>query len=127
MKRYYFDLAAKIANNNDGRTFNLGAVGIRSDGVIVCARNGKSFSTKTEYFIKNIKSHAEGRVIRKLNKNSIIYLTRIINDGYAIAKPCDGCSILIKAKKIKKVYYTIDNYTYGVWDVSNDFHCISNF
>jgi hypothetical protein len=117
MKQYYFDLAIKIAKYNDDRTYCLGSVGIRTDGVLVCSRNGNSFSTKTNKFSKDIRSHAEGRILRKLNIGSTIYIARIKkeDDSIAIAKPCKNCSCMIKAKKIDKVYYTIDSSTYGLW------------
>lgn len=112
----YFNMAAKIANFEDDRTFTLGAIGIRTDGVLVNARNGNSFSTKFPIFRRDVKSHAEGRILRKLDSGSIIYITRIKNDNsFGLSKPCSGCSCLIKAKKIEKVYYTIDDDTFGLW------------
>lgn len=117
MNPYYFDLATKIANYNDGRTYYMGAVGIRTDGVLVCSRNGNSFSTKTSKFSKDIRSHAEGRIIRKLNINSTIYIARIRKEDQrlAMAKPCKNCSCIIKSRRIQRVYYTIDENTYGLW------------
>lgn len=117
MKKNYFDLAIRIAQFNNHKSYCFGAVGIRSDGVMVCARNGQSFSTKVDsVFIKNIKSHAEGRIVRKLNIGSIIYVARVTKENeVSLAKPCKGCSCIIKSKKISKVYYTIDNNYYGVW------------
>lgn len=112
----YFIEAKKIAEYYDERTYYLGAIGIRSDGVLVKSRNGNSFSTKTNKFIKNIHSHAEGRLIKKLNINSVIYVARITKDNcFACAKPCSGCSNIIRSRRISKVYYTIDDDNYGLW------------
>lgn len=124
----YFNEAKKIAEYYDERTYCLGAIGIRSDGVLVRSRNGNSFSTKTDKFIKNIHSHAEGRLIRKLNINSIIYIARITRENaFACAKPCSGCSNIIKANRISKVYYTIDNNRYGLWIPKTNQNIIFNF
>lgn len=124
----YFDLAASIADFNDNRTFMLGAVGIRSDGVLVCARNGNSFSTKWNSFHKNIKSHAEGRILRKLDCDSTIFISRIKDkDTFVKAKPCDNCAVAIKGRRVYKVYYTIDDECFGLWYPKQDKTIIYNF
>ncbi len=118
---------------NDRREFWLGCVGIRKDGAIVSSKNGpvnlslpedKTVKTRKNVFYPN--SHAEGRVLRKLGYGGILYVTRIsrLNGGYVLAKPCNMCSVLIKSKRVKKVYYTINNTQYGVWDVSKNIHTI---
>lgn len=117
--------AAKIAvptDPNDKRNFILGAVGIRKDGVIVSAKNGAVIcSTFDEYRIIS-DAHAECRVIRKLGKQGVIYVSRVLKkDGtLAMARPCGACRLRIQAAQVRRVYYTIDEYHYGIYDPHHD-------
>lgn len=117
----YINIAIEMAKFEDDRTFKLGAVGIRTDGVIVTSRNGNSFSTKINNFQRNIKSHAEGRILRKLDHESVLYIARIKGDNeIGLAKPCKGCCCMIRSKKISNVYYTIDNNYFALWIPKTD-------
>ena len=113
--------ASKIAipnNKLDKRSFWLGAIGLRSDGVSVCSKNGASaFSTSVEAYHFTPHSHAEGRVVRKLGKHGIVYVARVARKDktLAMARPCSMCRILLRSYKVKKVFYTIDNNHYGIW------------
>lgn len=128
----YFEIAANMAKpqtNNDRRAFWLGAVYIRADGKIVKARNGESFSTKYESFSSHPAYHAEGRVLRKADHEGILYVARISrnNGDLALAKPCPKCSTLIEKYKVRYVYYTIDPFNFGIWNVCKDIHIIKSF
>lgn len=127
-----FKLAGKVAIPtvpDDARNYWIGCVGIRDDGVIVSSKNGSVFSTMIEDYQLLPESHAEGRVLRKLGKNGIIYVTRVSksNGGYAMARPCGMCQIRIRSFKVKKVFYTINENQFGVWypnsDVDKIFNC----
>jgi len=86
----------------DRRTFYLGAIGIRSDGAVVHARNESAE-------IPTPAVHAEARLCRKLGKNaSIIYVARYSfgRDSWAMAKPCPHCMAILKAHKVKEIVYT---------------------
>lgn len=123
-------LAAKVAISPDAydkRTYMLGCVGIRKDGVLISARNGSiqhmfSKSLDPELNDKSCDYHAEGRALRKMDKGGILYVTRVSRkDGsMAMAKPCPRCSAKIRTQKIEKVYYTVNNFQYGVWHVESD-------
>lgn len=123
-------LAGKVAispDENDRRTYVLGCIGIRNDGVLVSARNGSiqhMFSKSLDPYESDKSSdyHAEGRALRKMDKGGILYVARVSRkDGsLAMSKPCCLCQAKIKAKKIEKVYYTINSYQYGVWHVESD-------
>ena len=119
-------LAGKIARStivDDPRNFLLGCIGIRNDGVIVSAKNGAVFSTQTNNYQLLPDSHAEGRVLRKLGHNGILYVSRIGKlGGYAMAMPCPMCAVRIKSFNVRKVFYTINTAQYGVWDVKRDSH-----
>lgn len=103
------ELAAAYApvTAGDPRCFRLGAVGLRSDGVIVYARNGSGSSPTPS-------GHAEARLARKLDAGSTVYVARILADGtWAMAKPCPRCMPRLRAKRVKRVYYTIANNQFG--------------
>lgn len=121
----FLELAGKIAlskDNNDPRNFWIGCIGIRKDGALVSARNGAVFSTQNDDFELLPESHAEGRILRKIDKGGIIYVSRIAkrDRNYAMARPCKMCRVRIKSFGIKKVYYTIDAYHYGLWHSESD-------
>jgi tRNA(Arg) A34 adenosine deaminase TadA len=114
-------LAAKVAlptSDIDPRNFWLGCIGVRRDGVLVSAKNGATVYYDTvPYYHLIPNSHAEGRVLRKLGKGGILYVARVSRkDGsLAMSRPCDMCAVRIRAAKVKKVYYSINEDHYGLW------------
>lgn len=109
-------MIAKLASSKeDERSFLLGAVGIRKDGVMVQATNGPSR-------LPCRQAHAEARLCRKLTPGSIVYVVRVrLADGkFGMARPCHSCQKILKSKGIKKVYYSINSFEYGVME-SADF------
>lgn len=84
------------------RDFRLAAIGLRSDGVMVMARNEPS--TKITPL-----AHAEARLIRKLGKQAkiviVVRVTRNTN-SLAMAKPCPRCYCALRNAKVRKVYFT---------------------
>lgn len=113
--------AAQIAlpsTDKDYRDYWLGCIGIRTDGVQVSAKNGAAaFHTTVKSCHLLPESHAEGRVLRKLGGGGEVFVARVSKkDGsFAMARPCKMCQIKLRAAKVVKVYYTIDNDTYGIW------------
>ena len=116
MPKNHFDLK---------KNFWLSAIGIRSDGVEVFSKNqatnvGVFKQEKLKTHQKIFCSHAECRVLRKMDFGGILFVTRIgkdfTNDDFTfkMARPCELCFQQIKSKKIEKVYYTINNDTYGI-------------
>jgi tRNA(Arg) A34 adenosine deaminase TadA len=121
-------MAAKIAlPSNDisnKRNFWLGCVGIRVDGAVVSSQNGAVELTNTvsrHELIPN--SHAEGRVLRKLGKGGVMYVARVsrLDGQLKMSRPCFICRVRIKAAKVEKVFYSIDNNHYGIWFVDEDY------
>jgi cytidine deaminase len=118
---YFLQQAALMAipsHNNDKRAFWLGCIGIREDNAIVCAKNGAvEFHGEIENYQLVPSAHAEGRVLRKLGKNGIIFVARISkkDHSWAMARPCRMCRVRIKSFKVRKVFYTIDPSHYGIW------------
>ena len=112
-----FEIAKKIAQaRSDERDFLLGAVAIRHDGIIVGSSNGSVVMDMTDRRGYFAKCHAEYRLCRKLDKNSTVFVVRVNNtDGlYRNAKPCRTCENIMRTRGVSKVYYTINNNTYGV-------------
>lgn len=111
----HFEMIAKLAaSRQDERSFLLGAVGIRKDGVMVQATNGPSR-------LPCRLAHAEARLCRKLTPGSIVYVVRVrLADGkFGMARPCLSCQKILKSRGIKKVYYSINSTEYGVMEHSD--------
>lgn len=104
----YLRLAADLAIlKDDKRHYRLGAVGIRTDGVLVAAANGHP---KTP----DRRCHAEYRLTRKLDKGSTVFVSRVLADGsYGLAKPCQDCMKLLKTCGVRVVYWSVSDYVYG--------------
>lgn len=99
---------------DDIRTFFLGAVGIRNDGVIVASRNVASRDVALSH-------HAEARLCRKLTPNSEVWVARVRKNGeWALARPCASCQVRLKSVGITKVTYTIDENEWGVIELDKD-------
>lgn len=97
----YLELAAQVSRlKDDDRTYFLGAVGIRKDGVIVCASNGNPKEPEPQH-------HAEARLLRKLGKDGIVFVVRTLADGtWGNAKPCEHCQRKLFHKRVEKVYFS---------------------
>lgn len=109
--------AAKVADRNrgrdvDNRTFLLGAVGIRNDGVIVSSRNIAAPDHAPNH-------HAESRLSRKLTPGSTVWVARVsrLDGGWAMARPCLGCEIRLRSAGVRRVVYTIGPGEWGVIDM----------
>lgn len=106
------DMAAKLAiSKEDQRNFIVGCVAIRDDGVLVGAINGPTqFPERT--------AHAEYRASKKMDYNSTVYVARVrrCDGALALARPCDDCQKVLIHRKIKRVYYTVSNDQYGIWE-----------
>lgn len=117
-------LAASVAVpkiNNDPRNFWLGAVGVRTDGVIVSAKNGackESLAQGSGWSFP--QCHAEFRCVKKMDRGGIVYVARVARDGsLAMAKPCRDCETLLRNKGIRRAYYSIGPTEYGVMVLNN--------
>jgi len=105
------DVAAKINKKFDNRTFLLGAVGMRSDRVIVSSRNITAPDLAPDH-------HAEARLVRKLTTDSVVWVARVSrqNGDWAMARPCPGCERRLRNTGVKRVVYTISPNEWGVID-----------
>jgi len=109
----YFEIAGKLTlNKEDNRSFLLGAIGIRKDGAFVKAINGPSiFPERT--------AHAEYRLSNKLDVGSEVYVCRVrlLDNKFALARPCDSCMKVMFSRGVRKVYFTVSENEFGVIDM----------
>jgi tRNA(Arg) A34 adenosine deaminase TadA len=102
-----------ISRHHDPRTFLLGAVGVRNDGVIVSSRNIAATDCAPQH-------HAETRLARKLTPNSTVWVARVAKGtgGWAMARPCAGCERRLRVAGVTKVVYTIAPNEWGIIDMT---------
>jgi cytidine deaminase len=113
----YFSQALVVAvSKNDYRDFLIGAIAIRKDGTKVASSNGPAMISGIKQKSFFSKAHAESRLCRKIDKGAIIFVIRVgkKDKQFKMAKPCNTCQVLLKSKKVSKIYYTISNAEYGV-------------
>jgi deoxycytidylate deaminase len=107
---YYFNIAAKIAmSKNNRRHFILGSLAIRDDGAIVTAYNSPTMHPMRH-------THSEFRLSRKLDYGATVYVARVNKhtSSFCMAKPCESCMKALLSKRVKKIFYTINDDEYGV-------------
>ncbi len=115
------EVASKLLqskHNNDSLIrphFRLIALGLRKDGALV-----KSVNSPSQH--PDRKCHAEYKLCKKMDFGGEIYVARVLyqNNQFGMARPCPNCQKVIKSRGIKKVYYTIDKDSYGVWHTEKD-------
>jgi len=105
----YLRIASHVSvKGNQYRRAYLGAIGVRSDGTVVQSYNGSSFERAPD-------AHAEARLSRKLDHGSTVYVARTRRDNgkIAMAKPCKMCQAVMRNRGITKVFYTINESSWG--------------
>jgi tRNA(Arg) A34 adenosine deaminase TadA len=108
-------IAIRLKSNDrkvDGRTFLLGAVGLRNDGVFVSSRNIAAPDCAPQH-------HAEARLVRKMTPGSTVWVARVRrqNGEWALAKPCPSCQRFLRSAGVERVVYTIGPREWGVIDM----------
>lgn len=91
----------------DIRSFFLGSVGLRNDGVIVSSRNVAARDVALTH-------HAEARLSRKLTPQSEVWVARVRKNGeWAMSRPCKSCQIKLKKAGVDRVVYTLGPNEWG--------------
>jgi cytidine deaminase len=111
----FFKIAATIAvKRKDKRSFYLGAIGVRKDGTVVYGVNSRTKEPER-------KMHAEYKAAKKMDQGGIVYVARVLqSDGkFALAKPCVSCAKFMKSRRVKRCYYTISDFEFGMIDFDN--------
>ena len=106
----YIELAKEVALRGDPRRKHfLGAVAIRTDGVVVSSSNGT-------WLDRAPTQHAEAKVLRKAGRGAILFVARVGRNGtIGLSMPCRECRQLIRNKGVKRVYFTIDAIEIGTF------------
>ncbi len=108
-------VAARLANDLWGKHrqgYYLAAIGVRRDGALVHATNKAQLANG---FVPVPSTHAEARLCRKLDAGAEVYVARVTRDGlWAMSRPCEGCEAALRARRVRRVYYTIGPGEYGV-------------
>jgi len=119
----HFRMAAIAAvSKKDWRGFLIGSVAIRNDGALVASCNGPAILYCENKKRSFPEAHAEIRLSKKIDVGSTVFVVRVRKcDGqYGHAKPCKECRTVLKAKGVKRVYFTIGPTRYGVWKPGDD-------
>ena len=112
----YFKLARNIAKESDYHV-KVGAVIAKKKPISAMSNCSKSHPKCFDGFMRS--THAEVRAITNCGAENLegasIYVFRATADGKpALSKPCSNCLTRIKEYGIKRVYYSIDENSYGV-------------
>lgn len=117
----FFELARKEANKSSC-SFRHGAVLAKGNKLIRSACNENRYCCFADHHRQEPGHgtlHAEIAVVvgvdRKITLNKDVYVVRVnSSNDFMNSKPCQMCQTVMAHVGIKKVYYSIDNYTYGV-------------
>ena len=100
-------VAAAKPDTDTIRDQRIGIIGVTAFGHEANSRNLSSRERCPEV-------HAEVRLMKRMPKNTTIYIARAMESGHiGLAMPCKTCRAFLRDKNVK-VYYTIDDSTYGV-------------
>jgi hypothetical protein len=104
-------MAARVATlKEDVRTYLHGAIGVRKDGTLVQSYNGPAENIRPE-------THAERRLVRKLDQGSVVFVVRVKRDGtWGNSRPCAACEWAMRARRVKKVVYSIGPDEWGTME-----------
>lgn len=122
-KRYMI-LAAKMAENSPSTDYRHGAVLIRGSNIIGLSTNKNRLASFGNRFRERNCGHAThhaelGCVLgldRSKTTGTTMYVCRIGKSGeMRLSKPCSMCAAALRHVGVKRVFYSIDNKTMGVY------------
>lgn len=110
-KKILSEAASLAVSTKDNRTFLLGAIGQRADGVFVSSRNIAAPDATLSRL-----NHAEARLSRKLTPGSTVWVARVsrLDGSWAMAKPCKACEVRLRGAGVARIVYTIGPSEWGV-------------
>jgi tRNA(Arg) A34 adenosine deaminase TadA len=114
------DLAKKVAIANDQYPkWSLGCCILKGGSVQAIGWNKKKCDPEFMYSFGNCSVHAEIHALRQMGfeaKRCVMYIARWRKGGgFGLSKPCAICQPVIISAGVKRVIYTIDDDTHGVW------------
>ena len=120
----YMELASRLANSSSSPDYRHGALLVRGSNIIGLSTNKNRHASFGNRFrdrnCGHATQHAElGCVLgidRRKTMGSIVYVCRIGKRGdFRLSKPCSMCAAVLRHVGVKKVYYSIDDKTMGVY------------
>lgn len=114
------DLATRIAfANEDYPKWRMGAVLVKGGSVQAVGWNVLKSDPAFLDDHSNCSIHAEISALRQVRfraKNHVLYIARVTRSGLiGMAKPCCSCQEVIRGSGVRRVRYTINQNTSGVW------------
>ena len=116
----YFNVARKAALYSEQSDYKHGAVVVKGGSVINTSCNKNRLASFGSRFCKEHDGtptlHAElGAILgldRTVTEGATLYVARVGKDGgFRLSKPCSMCHQAMKHVGIKRVFWTIDNYS----------------
>lgn len=109
-------VAIRLARQNDRyQRWPLGAVIMKGGSVVAVGQS----VLKSPPLHPGCSRHAEQEALRRVRGSAqgcVMFVARKMRNGrIGLAKPCQHCQQLIRASGIKRVVYTVDDHTVGVW------------
>ena len=118
------ELAAKLASQSSNPDYRHGALLLRGSNIIGLSTNKNRHSWFGNRFRERDCGHATHHaelgcilgIDRRKTMGSVMYVCRIGKNGdLRLSKPCTMCQSVLRYVGVKKVYYSIDNKTMGVY------------
>lgn len=114
------EIAKKIAQANDQYPkWPMGAVVSKGGAIQAVGWNVKKSDPTFLDNHSNCSIHSEITALRQMKFQArgctMFVARRCKGGGYGLAKPCANCQEVIVGSGIKKVHFTIDNNTVGIW------------
>ena len=122
--RRYMEIASRVAHNSNSDDYRHGALLLRGSNIIGLSMNKNRHAKFGNRFrdrnCGHATHHAElGCVLgidRKKTTGSTMYVCRIGKGGeFRLSKPCSMCAAVLRHVGVKRVFYSIDNKTIGVY------------
>lgn len=130
MRKKFLNIAKKEALKSTHQ-FLVGAILVNGSNIVSKGHNKPSKTHRLVYWNHDkdhpefARMHAEIdaliNVSKTISEKCTLYVVRLrkSDNSLAIAKPCDMCMEVIKAMKIKKVIYSIEENHYGIINLRN--------
>lgn len=120
----YMELAARMAHSSNSDDYRHGALLVRGSNIIGLSANKNRHASFGNRFRARDCGHATHHaelgcilgIDRKKTMGTTMYVCRIGRGGeFRLSKPCSMCAAALRHVGVKRVFYSIDNKTIGVY------------
>jgi len=111
-----FKEARKASKKSDLKSAKVGACAVNGKRIFKGYNTKKTHTKLPELYGNTLSTHAEAKAIFNSKRNPIhtIYVYREDSKGdIKNSRPCEGCLGFLIAKGVKRIFYTLDNNSYG--------------